>query len=45
MKHKTDEILALNNGLARAKKELEGCEGDALNQVGRKTTCNWVIHA
>eukprot|EP00197_Chlamydomonas_leiostraca_P014764 CAMPEP_0202871526 /NCGR_PEP_ID=MMETSP1391-20130828/18943_1 /ASSEMBLY_ACC=CAM_ASM_000867 /TAXON_ID=1034604 /ORGANISM="Chlamydomonas leiostraca, Strain SAG 11-49" /LENGTH=287 /DNA_ID=CAMNT_0049552355 /DNA_START=77 /DNA_END=937 /DNA_ORIENTATION=+ len=36
VKHKTDEILALNNVLARAKKELEGCEGDALVQESRK---------
>lgn len=36
VKHKTDEILTLNNVLARAKKELEGCEGDAQVQESRK---------
>lgn len=34
VKQKTDEILSLNNVLARLKKQLETCEGDALVQVG-----------
>ncbi|GAX82119.1 hypothetical protein CEUSTIGMA_g9547.t1 [Chlamydomonas eustigma] len=36
MKQKTDEILNLNNELARLKKELETYEGDALVQQAKK---------
>lgn len=36
MKQKTDEILNLNNSVARMKKELEGYEGEALLQESKK---------
>ncbi|MEW5313954.1 MAG: hypothetical protein WDW38_005484 [Sanguina aurantia] len=35
-KQKTDEILNLNNSIARMKKELEGYEGEALLQESKK---------
>ncbi len=36
VKQKTDEILNLNNELARLKKELESYEGDAMVQQAKK---------
>ena len=36
VKQKTDEILSLNNELARLKKEVESYEGDALVQQAKK---------
>lgn len=36
VKQKTDEILNLNNSVARLKKELEGYEGEALVQEAKK---------